>query len=126
MRNLLYLLAAFVVIALATWAYRENHLTQQALNTRTALEREVAQLQAAIDVQRVEWAYLNRPDRLRRLVELNLDTLQLVPITGGQFAAIGDIAYPDPAPRRPAPALSVPEPGTLLSAPAASSQEAAR
>lgn len=96
MRSILYLVTALAVIGLATWAYRENHLTQQAMNTRTSLEREIARLEAEISVQRVEWAYLNRPDRLRALVDFNFDTLRLVPITADHFGEIGDIAYPAP------------------------------
>ena len=94
MRSFFYLLTALAVIGLATWAYRENHLTQQAMNTRTGLQQDIARLEAEIAVQRVEWAYLNRPDRLRALVDVNFDTLQLVPITAEHFAEIGDIAYP--------------------------------
>jgi hypothetical protein len=96
MRSILYLLTVLAVIGLATWAYRENHLTQQAMNTRTSLEREIARLEAEISVQRVEWAYLNRPDRLRALVDLNFAELKLVPITADHFGEIGDIAYPAP------------------------------
>lgn len=96
MRSILYLVTALAVIGLATWAYRENHLTQQAMNTRASLEREIARLEAEIAVQRVEWAYLNRPDRLRALVDVNFAALQLVPITAEHFGEIEDIAYPAP------------------------------
>lgn len=96
MRSLMYLLTALAVIGLASWAYRENHLTQEAMNTRAALEREIARLEAEISMQRVEWAYLNRPDRLRALVDVNFDALQLVPLTADHFGEIDEIAYPAP------------------------------
>jgi len=99
MRSILYLVTALAVIGLASWAYRENHLTQQRMNTRTALEREITRLQAEIAVQRVEWAYLNRPDRLRALVDVNFAALKLVPLTAEHFGEIGDIAYPAPQAR---------------------------
>ena len=94
MRSLIYLCTTLAVIALATWAYRETHLTQQAMNERRALEREVAQLSEALRIQRSEWAYLNRPDRLRDLVNVNFDRLPLVPMTADHFADIGEVAYP--------------------------------
>lgn len=99
MRSLLYLCTALAVIALASWAYRENHLTQQAMNERRALEREIAALSEALSVQRAEWAYLNRPDRLRELVDINFARLRLVPITSAHFGEIGQVAYPMPAGR---------------------------
>lgn len=99
MRSFLYLCTALAVIALAAWAYRENHMTQQAMNERRALEREIALLDETISIQRAEWAYLNRPDRLRELVDVNFEQLRLVPITGAHFGEIGQIVYPLPAPR---------------------------
>jgi hypothetical protein len=99
MRSLLYLCTALAVITLAAWAYRENHMTQQAMNERRALEREIAALSEAIRIQRTEWAYLNRPDRLRALVDANFERLKLVPITQDHFGEIGQIAYPMPTAR---------------------------
>ncbi|MGY6703565.1 cell division protein FtsL [Roseinatronobacter sp.] len=96
MRSFLYFLTALAVIGLAAWAYRENHLTQQAMNERRALEREVASLGSAITIQRTEWAYLNRPDRLRELVDVNFERLRLVPMTADHFGEIGQVAYPLP------------------------------
>lgn len=94
MRSLLYLLTTLAVIALATWAYRETHLTQQAMNQQSALERDVARLSEALRIQRTEWAYLNRPDRLRALVDVNFARLPLVPMTADHFGDIGQIVYP--------------------------------
>ncbi|MGP9790065.1 cell division protein FtsL [Roseinatronobacter sp. NSM] len=96
MRSLLYFLTALAVIGLAAWAYRENHLTQQAMNERGALQREVESLGNAITIQRTEWAYLNRPDRLRDLVDVNFERLRLVPMTADHFGEIGQVAYPLP------------------------------
>lgn len=96
MRSLLYLFTALSVIALAAWAYRENHMTQQAMNEKRALERQIVALSEAIRIQRAEWAYLNRPDRLRELVDVNFERLKLVPMAADHFGEIGQIAYPMP------------------------------
>ena len=96
MRSLLYLSTTLAVIALAAWAYRENHLTQQAMNERRALQREIVALNEALSVQRADWAWLNRPDRLRELVDVNFGRLKLVPITATHFGEIGQIVYPLP------------------------------
>ena len=102
MRGLLAALSVAAVIGLAYWAYRENIRTQQTLDEARALRDEIAALRAAIDVQHAEWAYLNRPDRLRALAEMNFDALGLVPMRPAQFGDVDQVAYP------PAPGTIVP------------------
>jgi len=96
MRALLYVASALAVMALAFWAYIENYTTQQALRDRNALERRIDALQDALAFQRAEWAYLNRPDRLRELVTLNFDTLGLLPLEPRQLGTVAQVAYPVP------------------------------
>ena len=97
MRSLLYITTFMAIIALAFWAYRENHLTRQSMAQMRALEREIVALQQAIAVQHAEWAYLNRPDRLRELADLNFEQLGLMPMQADHFGTIGTIPYPLPA-----------------------------
>lgn len=104
MREFAYVLTLVAVIALAFWAYSETHLTQQSEAELRSLQREISALREALDVQRAEWAYLNRPQRLRELVELNFDRLELVAFTGAHFGRVEQIAYPP----RPLPELSRP------------------
>lgn len=94
MRGFLSALTVIAVIALAFWAYRETHLTQQALAERRALEREIGALREALAVQRAEWAYLNRPERLAVLAEMNFDRLGLMPFAPDQFGEIDQVPYP--------------------------------
>jgi hypothetical protein len=96
MRPILYITSFLAVMALAFWAYRENYATQQALRDRAALETRIDALQDALAVQRAEWAYLNRPDRLRELVTLNFDRLGLLPLEPAQLGSTAEVAYPAP------------------------------
>ncbi|MCB6178618.1 cell division protein FtsL [Rhodobacter sp. Har01] len=96
MRSVLYVVAFLAVIALGFWAYRENYATQAALREVRGLQAEIADLREALSVQRAEWAYLNRPDRLRELTTLNFDRLGLLPMEPGQFVAADQVAYPVP------------------------------
>ncbi|WP_323036297.1 cell division protein FtsL [Pararhodobacter sp.] len=94
MRGVFYVLSAFAVIGLAIWAYDQNDRTQRAMKSVRELRREIHNLNEALGVQHAEWAYLNRPERLRALVDMNAMRLGLVPLTGAQFGRIDEIAYP--------------------------------
>jgi hypothetical protein len=94
MRPVLYVLSFLGLIALGFWAYRENYATQAALKEVEALQRQIVGLREALSVQRAEWAYLNRPDRLRDLATVNFDRLGLLPMEPGQFGSAAQIAYP--------------------------------
>ncbi len=98
MRGFLYILTVLAVIGLASWAYRETHRTQAAMSEMRQLQREIGSLREAVAVQRAEWAWLNRPDRLRVLAEANFDRLQLMPMRPTQFGEIDQIAFPPPPP----------------------------
>lgn len=94
MRPVLYVLSFLALIALGFWAYRENYATQAALKEVQGLQREIAGLREALAIQRAEWAYLNRPDRLRELATVNFDRLGLLPMEPGQFGNAAQVAYP--------------------------------
>ncbi|MBW0158808.1 cell division protein FtsL [Sedimentimonas flavescens] len=96
MRNFIYLATALSVMGLAFWAYRVNYETQDLQGELRALNREIASLHEGLSVLRAEWAYLNRPDRLRELVDLNFERLQLLPLSPEQFGSVAQVAYPLP------------------------------
>ena len=97
MRPVLYVLSFLALIALGFWAYRENYATQAALKEVEGLQRQIVGLREALSVQRAEWAYLNRPDRLRDLATANFDRLGLMPMAPTQFGSAAQIAYPQSA-----------------------------
>jgi len=94
MKTILLSLAAVIVMALATWAYSENYATQASIAKVEKLHRDIAAARSRLGVLKAEWAYLNRPDRLRDLAELNFDKLGLLPLAPEQFGSIDQIAFP--------------------------------
>ncbi|PIE13027.1 MAG: cell division protein FtsL [Rhodobacterales bacterium] len=94
MRNLLYIVTSMVVIGLAFWAYHENYKTQEAVSEAERLEREITRARARLAVLNAEWAYLNRPDRLRDLAEINFPRLELGPLSPDQFGRVDEVSYP--------------------------------
>ena len=93
MRSFLYILSALGVMGLAYWAYSENYKTQAVLDRAQDLQSEIGRMQEELAVLRAEWAYLNRPDRLRDLAQLNYDRLELNVLEPGQFGRVDQIAY---------------------------------
>lgn len=96
MRPLLYVCSALFVMAMAFWAYRENYATQKALRDLAALQDATAGLREDIAMQKAEWAYLNRPARLKELATVNFDRLLLLPLEPEQMGSGKTVAYPAP------------------------------
>jgi len=94
MRSFLYIVTSCAVIALAFWAYRENYATQEALSKTETLHRDIGQARARLSVLKAEWAYLNRPARLRDLADINYERLTLAPIRPDQFGRVDQVTYP--------------------------------
>lgn len=94
MRVVVALSAVVLVILAAIWVYRVNYQTQVALDRVEALRAEILEQREAISVLRAEWAYLNRPDRLRVLATPLAETLGLGPLMPEQFADANEIPFP--------------------------------
>lgn len=94
MRSLFLVLSALAVIGLAFWAYRENYQTQETQSRAEHLQRQISGARQRLRVLNAEWAYLNRPGRLRDLTEINFDKLGLLPLRPQQFGKIDQVAYP--------------------------------
>ncbi len=87
------ILAVLTLVALAKWAYSENYRTKAALDRVAELRREIGAAEERLRVLRAEWAYLNRPDRLEELVQINFPRLGLVPLSGERYGLIEQIPY---------------------------------
>lgn len=94
MKLVLYLSASVMVVVCATWAYRVNYATQEALNRVADLHDQIASEREAITVLNAEWEYLNRPDRLAMLVKANERELGLVELAPDQFGDVASAPFP--------------------------------
>lgn len=96
MRGLSSVVFLLAVIALGYWAYGQTILTQQSERRVDQLQRQIGAERDRLAILRAEWAYLNRPDRLRELADFNFERLQLLPLAPEQFGRATQIPYPLP------------------------------
>ena len=94
MRPFLSILSFIAMMAFVFWAYRENYATQTQLKELSEVQNQIAALRDEIAMQKAEWAYLNRPTRLRDLAAMNFDRLGLMPMAPLQLATAADVAMP--------------------------------
>ena len=93
MRSFIYTLTFAFLVGLAFWAYQENIKTKNAIARTEKLQKEIVIARAGLSILRAEWAYLNRPDRLTELVDLNYGRLQLVPLRATNFLELDEINF---------------------------------
>ena len=96
-RPVVTVMVTLMVVVLGFWAYRENYATQATMKEVRNLHARIGAAHERLNMLEAEWAYLNRPDRLRDLAELNFDRLGLLPLAPETFGRVDQIAYPLPA-----------------------------
>ncbi|WP_373356639.1 cell division protein FtsL [Pseudoroseicyclus sp. CXY001] len=96
MRGFFYVLMTLSVMGLAFWAYQENYQTQDSLRRVANLHAQIGENRSRLGILNAEWAWLNRPDRLRALSDLNFARLELLPILPDAFGHLSDVPEPLP------------------------------
>lgn len=96
MRGAFYLAGFALIVAMAFWSYRMNYETQDRVEIVRQLQRDIMREQEAVLVLQAEWAYLNAPDRLSRLVAEHRGELGLGPMMPSIFAHISEVGEPAP------------------------------
>jgi hypothetical protein len=91
----LSIIAWVMVISLSAFGLYKVKYQVQALKIEIAeTARALEQEKQSLHVVAAEWAYLNRPDRLRDLATVNFDRLGLLPLQPEQFGHPQEVAYP--------------------------------
>ena len=92
-RFLLFSSVIICTFGLGLWAYKINYESRAASQRVKGLEKAILSANKEIKILKAEWAYLNNPDRLRKLVEYYFLELRLTPIDPDDFISFSEIQW---------------------------------
>lgn len=101
MRRHGFALLGLTIIAISAWTYNVNYDTRLTLDRVSALHAKIAHEREKLQVLRVEWAYLNAPDRLEKLVARYAEQLELVPVSATMLGEVGQPPFEPETDERP-------------------------
>lgn len=93
MRHAFYIPSVVVMLALAFVNHWQTSQTRQIAREVKTLKGDVSHMRDELNLLAAEWAYLNRPERLRALVEMHAERLGLEPLTHDRIGAVHQIPY---------------------------------
>ena len=91
MRLIGLFLPVLLILGVAFWANQETNLTKSASERAVELSRQIEHSRVVFKFLQDEWAYLNRPNRLKRLADAHYEELRLSPITHLKFRPASSI-----------------------------------
>ena len=93
MRFLLFSIVVTTTFSLGLWAYKTNYESRAASQRVKDLEKSIVSANKVAKILNAEWAHLNSPDRLRKLVEYYFQELRLTPIDPDDFISFSEIYW---------------------------------
>jgi len=103
MSRVAFALAIMAVVAVAAWAYHVNYRTKTTLREVERLRTAIADERETVEVLRIEWSYMNAPERLAALVKRENKVLGLVALSPDNFDDVAAVPFPPHSPT-PVPA----------------------
>ena len=90
MKVFFYIIGSLSVFFVAYWSYSINYETRKNIDKAEKLKLQIKDNMEHYEILKAEWAYLNRPERLEKLVEKYFNYLRLMPISSLNYS---DISY---------------------------------
>ena len=94
LRFLLFTTLSLSTFMLGLWSYKINYDSRAANERVKELEKSILSTSKEIKILNAEWAHLNSPERLRKLLEYYFLELRLTPINPDDFTNVCDATYP--------------------------------
>ena len=94
-KRLVLIFSLIFTLGLGLWAYKTNYASRSALLRVESIKKQIDHERYQIKILNAEWEFLNRPERLRKLVEYYFDELRLIPISPQNFTSYDRINFGD-------------------------------
>ena len=91
LRFFLFAILTVSTFSLGLWAYKINYESRAANQRVKDLEESILSLNKELKILNAEWAHLNSPERLRKLVEYYFLELRLTPIDPDDFISFSEV-----------------------------------
>ena len=95
LKRLILIFSLILTLGLGLWAYKTNYASRAALLRVEVINKQIDHERHQIKILNAEWEFLNRPERLRKLVEYYFDELRLIPISPQNFTSYDRINVVD-------------------------------
>ena len=93
LRFLLFATLTAGTFTLGLWAYKINYDSRAAYQRVKELEKSILSADKEFKILNAEWAHLNSPDRLRKLIEYYFSELKLTPIKPDDFISFSEVLW---------------------------------
>ena len=87
MRFIILILCSISLIVVSVWAYNVNYKARSTIKALNYLSSEIEKKESQIKLLKAEWAYLNRPERLNRLITIHFSELGLIPLSHENYVS---------------------------------------
>ena len=104
-RLLLFTILMGTTFLLGLWAYKINYDSRAAKYRVKELEKSIHSANKEVKILNAEWAHLNSPNRLRKLVEYYFLELRLAPMNPNDFISFSELSRHQPGENVPTPFL---------------------
>ena len=102
LRFFLFTTLTVATFTLGLWAYKINYDSRAADERVKELEKSILSTSKEIKILNAEWAHLNSPERLRKLLEYYFLELRLTPINPDDFISFSEVYRSDSSKNIPA------------------------
>ena len=93
LRFFLFTTLTVATFTLGLWAYKINYESRAAHERVKELEKAILSARKESKILNAEWAHLNSPDRLRKLLEYYFAELKLTPINPDDFISFSEVYW---------------------------------